>query len=800
MVVVTVWFIRYVLFDAHPDAAKSQLSISEQTLAASAVSADDSHLGLSNVSTKDLGSTASGSHSPSPGQQVSASGVLSLTVILPITQETLLDLGDHIRLLTRRSEALSEIFLLTPRQHLAKTRQTIQVILSNEEDFDVEISIKSWLDNIEVGLATLQAAQQVSTDWVLLLDQDVLSDLEDPVLNTLLLNTRPQTTQPIGPRGIDYHLDGIVCIATAIPSRAAFLVPPMVLPSALIPPTPVFTPGSHVWMTLGSHVSRAQRDLSGGSIVGSDVSSSNEWCLRYAPRGLDGNLLPIHTLPSSAHTTDTLQIPQALTATPETQQDASGSIIALVRPGELQLLSRVICSLSNKGNIVVVLLLENGISPNLSCDPLIHILPRSEAPRYPLAPLASVLPSNVDIILSAADVDAPSDSLDMLTETYPLATHIHIPTQDLRYTDWMATLGLAELKNWHVPEIQLSVITNDRPHSLLRLLSSLKNARYFGDRLDMRINLEQTADPDTLRIAGEFAWDHGNVFVHHRVIHGGLLTAVVESWYPRGNDSYGLILEDDVELSPLFYAYLKLALLRYRYGKPDNRFATLFGISLYQQKNLELRPEGRHLFNARTLFQDAGLPYANTPYLSQIPCSWGALYFPEHWREFHTYLGTRLSGSVWPLQQVVVPDVRSNRWTRSWKKYFIELVYLRGYVMLYPNYADYVSLSTNHLEVGSHVKDVPEEVYLRKKRLFNLPLMQLPTVDPTETGIIGTGLLELPDERLPSWTSLPVLDLFGTIVDHNTIASRGAERRADLTGCGEATLQPYDAQELLCVV
>ena len=80
----------------------------------------------------------------------------------------------------------------------------------------------------------------------------------------------------------------------------------------------------------------------------------------------------------------------------------------------------------------------------------------------------------------------------------------------------------------------------------------------------MRINLEQTADPDTLRIAGEFAWDHGNVFVHHRVIHGGLLTAVVESWYPRGNDSYGLILEDDVELSPLFYAYLKLALLRYR--------------------------------------------------------------------------------------------------------------------------------------------------------------------------------------------------------------------------------------------
>ncbi|KAH9893474.1 hypothetical protein C8Q73DRAFT_828524 [Cubamyces lactineus] len=797
-VVVAVWFIRYVLFDTHLDSRKFTLpaplkaTVPPPTL----VSTGGSQLGLSNVSAKDLGSTALSSHSPRPEQQVSASGVLSLTAVLPITPETLSGLDDHIRLLTRRSEALSEIFLLTPRQYLAKTRHTIQAILSKEEDFDVEISIKPWADNFEIGMATLQAAQQVSTDWVLLLDQDVLSESEGPDLNALLLKTRPQTFQPVGPRGIDYHLDGIVCVATATPSRAAFLVPPMVLPAALIPPTSVFTPGSHVWMALGNHVSRAQHDLSGGSILGSDRSSSNEWCSRYAPRGLDGNLLPMHVLPSSDQTADTLQ-PSAAIVTPEIQQDVSGSMIALVGPGKLQLLSRIICGLCSKGHTVTVLILENSTS-DLPCDALVHILPQTDAPQSSSASLAAILPSNVDIILSTADVENPSNPLVTLVEAYPSATHIHIPSPDLHYTDWIATLDFAELKNWHVPEIQLSVITNDRPHSLLRLLSSLKNARYFGDKLDMRINLEQTADPKTLRMAGEFEWDHGNVFVHHRVIHGGLLTAVVESWYPNGNDSYGLILEDDVELSPLFYAYLKLALLRYRYGKRDNRSTNLFGISLYQQKNLELRPEGRHLFNARTLFQDSGLPHPNTPYLSQIPCSWGALYFPEHWREFHIYLGTRLSGKVWPLQQVVVPDVRSNRWTRSWKKYFIELVFLRGYVMLYPNYADYVSLSTNHLEIGSHVKDVPEEVYLRKKRLFNLPLMQLPAIDTEKAG--PTGLLELPDERLPSWTSLPVLDLFGTIVDHDTITSRGAERRADLTGCEEAASQPHDARELLCVV
>ena len=76
--------------------------------------------------------------------------------------------------------------------------------------------------------------------------------------------------------------------------------------------------------------------------------------------------------------------------------------------------------------------------------------------------------------------------------------------------------------------------------------------------------MEDSADPITKQLVGDFQWKHGTVFVHHRVTHGGLLTAVVESWYPRTNDSYGLLLEDDVEVSPLFYAWLKLALLRYR--------------------------------------------------------------------------------------------------------------------------------------------------------------------------------------------------------------------------------------------
>lgn len=117
------------------------------------------------------------------------------------------------------------------------------------------------------------------------------------------------------------------------------------------------------------------------------------------------------------------------------------------------------------------------------------------------------------------------------------------------------------------------------------------------------------------------------------------------------------------------------------------------------------------------------------------------------------------------------------------------MAYLRGYVMLYPNYEGFISLSTNHLEVGSHVKDVPPEVYLQKQKLFRHPLMKLPTSRPGHP--TASGLLELPEESLPSWSSLPVLDLLGLLTTEDTLIRRGQRRSEELFGC----LVPTEVQE-----
>jgi hypothetical protein len=273
------------------------------------------------------------------------------------------------------------------------------------------------------------------------------------------------------------------------------------------------------------------------------------------------------------------------------------------------------------------------------------------------------------------------------------------------------------------------------------------------------------------------------------------MPAIVESWYPTSNDTYGVLLEDDVEVSPLFFGWLKFTILQYRYTLAGRRAsARLFGISLYQQKNIELRPEGRQPFDAHRLFDGLNL-HPTSPYLSQIPCSWGAAYFPEHWREFHTYLSLRLSELALPISEPLVPAIRSNRWPRSWKKYFIELVYLRGYTMLYPNYPDFESLSTNHLEKGTHVHtSVVED---KKKALFEVPLLDADAslVDSLPG---GTG-----NERLPEWETLPVLDLWGSLASSEELLERGWQTTRMLGSCGKnlpSLVSPprFDARELLC--
>lgn len=148
-----------------------------------------------------------------------------------------------------------------------------------------------------------------------------------------------------------------------------------------------------------------------------------------------------------------------------------------------------------------------------------------------------------------------------------------------------------------------------------------------------------------------------------------------------------------------------------------------------------------------------------------------------------------------------MPNIRSNRWPRSWKKYFIEMAHLRGYAMLYPNYADWLSLSTNHVELGTHVQLKAgqteaefAELQTRRKAAFEQPLMRLDQA----SALVGG----LPSGRLPDWDALPVLDFWGALASESELVARGWRDVQRLGTCSPRPHPPagasYDAHELLC--
>ncbi|KAK4514021.1 uncharacterized protein ATC70_006029 [Mucor velutinosus] len=391
------------------------------------------------------------------------------------------------------------------------------------------------------------------------------------------------------------------------------------------------------------------------------------------------------------------------------------------------------------------------------------------------------------IMIQIKSNDAMYYALQAMAKTHQV-TEIGLPEKEVVHALWIPDLSLDALTYWNTISIKLVVITDRRPHSLSRLLQSAAKSIYVGDQVDLMIHMEQSADRVTRMLVNSFLWRQGQKMIRHRIRKGGLMPAIVESWYPSNNDEYAVLLEDDIEVSPLFYVWSKYAILKYRYSGNSEAYRLMYGISLYAPRNLELPPAGRVTFDPNSVLLPAGYP-EHIPYASQVPCSWGGVYFPEHWREFHTYLVRRLEDLNLPKDHqqrlISVPGSRSDKWKKSWKKYFIELVYLRTYLMLYPNFQEFEAFSTNHVEFGTHVKSEKRQSVIGT---FMVPLMQRDTI-----------LSQLPNSSLPMFEDLPVLDLWGQLQTVDGLEAIASKYHKHVSTCPR-TYGTFDPLEFFCVV
>ncbi|XP_054815013.1 uncharacterized protein LOC129315391 [Prosopis cineraria] len=377
---------------------------------------------------------------------------------------------------------------------------------------------------------------------------------------------------------------------------------------------------------------------------------------------------------------------------------------------------------------------------------------------------------NPSVIITVSDIDPHvRKALNMALESNSgTATLVLLPRASVSKVLWMADLRSTALPNWNKMQISVNIVTQNRARSLARLLKSLSNAYYLGDQVPITFNMDSKVDEATIRLVSSFEWPHGTKTLRRRIVQGGLIRAVSESWYPSSDDDFGLLLEDDIEVSPYYYLWIKYALLAYHYD-PQVSLPELSSISLYTPKLIEVVKE-RPKWNATEFFKKI---HPNTPYLHQLPCSWGAVFFPKHWREFYVYMNMRFTEN--PKENPVqIPKSRTNGWAASWKKFLIDMMYLRGYVSLYPNFPNQASFSTNHMEPGAHIS-AKDNVVNHKKQDFEVPLLKEDFRNL------------LPGMKLPPASKLPSLNLFNQALSLKALKSAGAKLGQDVLRCDNAT-------------
>lgn len=225
----------------------------------------------------------------------------------------------------------------------------------------------------------------------------------------------------------------------------------------------------------------------------------------------------------------------------------------------------------------------------------------------------------------------------------------------------------------------------------------------------MTIELPHDVDEPTKQYLSKFKWppkrsqDESSLLtLHHRIPQHGLTPEensikFMESFWPTDPMSaHVLVLSPQVELSPLFFHYLKFALLEYRYSY--NRAIgqkNMLGISLDLPSTY---------LNDSTLFTPPSSKEPS-PFLWQAPNSNAALYFGDKWVELHDFIARSMFSehSLPPL--ATLGEKYVSKTYPSWLEYVLKLARARGYWTLYPHFENWDALSSIHTELYT----APEE-------------------------------------------------------------------------------------------
>ncbi|KAI3967350.1 hypothetical protein MKW92_001920 [Papaver armeniacum] len=274
-----------------------------------------------------------------------------------------------------------------------------------------------------------------------------------------------------------------------------------------------------------------------------------------------------------------------------------------------------------------------------------------------------------------------------------LFSYYHSSLPHTAITNIPSPLNLPQSRNNIVQKFTLTI----------KLLAFDTNADYVNDRVNLHVYIDHFEETNQSSILDEkleeshrildfvdkFVWKFGEKFVHFRTGNVGLQAQWLESWWRSSDDEFAFVVEDDLEVSPLYYKFLKGLIVNYYYNS-SNYSPSIYGASLQRPRFVP----GKH---GNKIKLDTGTRI----FLYQLVGTWGQLLFPKPWKEFRLWYNIHKAKGIKPvLQGMVTTGWYKRMGERIWTPWFIKFIHSRGYFNIYTNFQGERALSVSHRDAG----------------------------------------------------------------------------------------------------
>ena len=343
----------------------------------------------------------------------------TIAVVLPVTSSSLPHLSESLSGLSTIPH-LSEIHLLCPENVTNAVRNELRRTLSRPQGFGhTEFFVAPWRHEWSEAESALRAASSILADWILILPQDALVTV-DAIPRGILFSGPPSLPVPLGLRSSEVSCERKYQGFLA----ARFVLPPLLLPSRL-----GTTDRSYFrltsWQEVGSHFT--QFEGVGGVVLSETLEN-----------------------PSSCHHLNASETVPLHLEHSHSPSDSSGSnnllVILVAERGDIPAFSKFACKYQSRGNEVKVVAYgvpsDSTMASNFASEGCNVAYTQVHDLQDPA--LYQLLGGLQGVFLTLKEYRLPPESP---FDTNTGVTVIWIPRRDLSHCDWMASLGIRELRS-----------------------------------------------------------------------------------------------------------------------------------------------------------------------------------------------------------------------------------------------------------------------------------------------------------------------------------------------------------------